>query len=255
MSLFDPQQILTLSQVSGIQYFPSIDSTNQYLLQHTDYPSGYVCIAEQQTAGRGRNGRVWVSPPTGNLYLSLLWHFPLQKLPWSSLSLVVGVAVAKALAEYPNIAVNLKWPNDVMVAGNKLAGILVETLSRDKMTVVIGLGLNIHMPTNYRDDIQKPITDLASLTTNRINPNLLVATILKQLVTALELFAKKGFAPFIADWESYHANQGALASVSQGNTVIEGKIIGINAEGALLLQQGDIITPIYSGEPSVKLIK
>lgn len=254
MALFDPQQILALSSVPEIKLFSSIDSTNQYLLQHSDLPNGYVCLAEQQTAGRGRNGRVWVSPPTGNLYLSLLWHFPLQKLPWSSLSLVAGVAVAKALTDYPNVAVRLKWPNDVMVAGNKLAGILVETLSRDKMTVVIGLGLNIHMPASYQNEIQKPIIDLASLTKDPVDPNILVAAILKQLIIALELFGREGFAPFMADWESYHANKGALASVSQGDADIEGKIIGINAEGALLLQQGDIITPIYSGEPSLKLI-
>lgn len=254
MTLFDPQQIIELSSVPEIKLFSSIDSTNQYLLQHSDLPSGCVCLAEQQTAGRGRNGRVWVSPPTGNLYLSLLWHFPLKKLPWSSLSLVAGVAVAKALAEYPYVSVQLKWPNDVLISDKKLAGILIETLSRDKMTVVIGLGLNIHMPISYRDSIQKPIIDLASVVKDPLNPNLLVATILKQLTEAMHLFDSQGFAPFITDWGFYHAHKGALASVSQGDALIEGKILGINTEGALLLQQGDIITPIYSGEPSLKLI-
>src|SRR5438445_3968799 len=115
--------------LSGIEIFESIDSTNSYLLEKVKQgaPSGWVCLAEQQMHGRGRLGKSWFSPAGANIYCSMLWRFDNPNLDISGLGIAIGVMVVNTLHQYGiQSGLQLKWPNDVLVAGRKLSGILLE---------------------------------------------------------------------------------------------------------------------------------
>src|SRR5688572_31248481 len=133
--------------LTRLDIFPVIDSTNTYLLsKHKEAISGWVCLAEEQTSGRGRQGKTWISPKNTNIYASLLWRFKAAG-SLSNLSLAVSVMVKRALEEYGiTDSIQLKWPNDVWCQRRKLAGILLE---RVQDVVVIGVGLNVVLPENH----------------------------------------------------------------------------------------------------------
>lgn len=127
-----------------LELFSSIDSTNSYLLRHSDL-AGRICVAELQTQGRGRRGRAWVSPYAQNVYLSIGWGFDGGVAVIEGLSLAVGVAIAHALQKQGVSGIELKWPNDVLYCGKKLAGILIEMVGDPSgyCQVVIGVGVNV----------------------------------------------------------------------------------------------------------------
>jgi len=132
-------------KLTALEILDCIGSTNQHLLdQAKDKSSGWVCLAEQQTAGRGRRGRVWFSTKGSSIMCSLLWRFSQPLSDVSSLSLAVGVMLLRALAKYGvQTGIQLKWPNDILYNSRKLAGILLE---RRAESIVIGFGMNINLP-------------------------------------------------------------------------------------------------------------
>lgn len=260
MCLFNKEKIIgqlppkVSTQIAEIEIFQTIESTNQYLLDRTKLPSGSVCIAEQQTQGRGRQGRTWISPPTGNLYLSILWHFNnKQNLPWPCLSLICGLSIVRVLKQLIFQPIHIKWPNDILVEGKKISGILVESnLSDQYLTAVIGMGVNINLPIEYRRDLPYEITDLNSHLSKTIESNELVAKVLQEVIASLQLFAAQGFQPFRDEWLSYANYLNKPVSLVNGTHTYQGIMTGINEDGALLLEQNGIITPIYSGEFSLR---
>ncbi|MEZ5448457.1 MAG: biotin--[acetyl-CoA-carboxylase] ligase [Thiolinea sp.] len=150
----------------GHSCLPRLPSTNSWLLEQSD-ACGQVCLAEQQTAGRGRRGRVWQSPDSANIYLSLRWCFPQVPPHYGWLGLETGVAVARALADYGLQGHALKWPNDVYHAGRKLGGILLQT-ANPLQQVVIGIGLNTGMQAALAGGIDQPWCDLGELLGKRL---------------------------------------------------------------------------------------
>jgi BirA family biotin operon repressor/biotin-[acetyl-CoA-carboxylase] ligase len=150
--------------LSRIDVFQSIDSTNTYAreLAEKESASGAVILAEQQTAGRGRRGKTWVSPFAANIYLSVVWDFEQGAQSLEGLSLAVGVAVKRALTAHGVAGVKLKWPNDIYVEQKKLGGILLEMIGdpAGHCTVVVGVGLNIAMPTQQGSAIEQDWTIL-----------------------------------------------------------------------------------------------
>lgn len=146
-----------------IDILPLVDSSNRYLMAAASQgaPSGKFVLAEQQTAGRGRLGRTWVSPFGCNIYCSLLWRFDLASSVLSGLGIVVAIALVTTLADFVE-GIEIKWPNDILWQQQKLAGILLEMQgeANGPAAVVIGMGLNINMPESSRQQIDQPCTDI-----------------------------------------------------------------------------------------------
>lgn len=243
--------------LTSLDIFPRIDSTNAYLLgdsRPTEDAQLRVALAEQQTAGRGRRGRGWASPFARNLYCSVKRQFPCGLEGLSGLSLVVGLAIAEALAVLAIPNVQLKWPNDLRAGGKKLGGVLIE-LAGDAggpCTAVIGFGINVRMPASAAANIDQPWTDLQALTPQLPSRNTVVAAILVQLEQALTTFAQQGFAPFAAAWSARDEFRGKPVRMLGVNTEQIGIAAGVDARGALLLETADGLRPIVAGEVSLR---
>ncbi len=236
---------------------PVIDSTNQYLLDRiASLSSGAVCVAEYQSAGRGRRGRQWISPFGCNLYLSMYWKLDQGPAAAVGLSLVVGIIIAETLNRLGTIGVKVKWPNDLYLNDKKLAGILVELTGKtgDAAHIIIGIGINIGMDKNNllnKDNINQ---NWASLNESNISVdrNYLAAQIIKSLKVALVQFEKEGLASFINRWHELDNYLNRPVKLLIGEKIISGVARGINDQGALLLQQENKITPFIGGEISLR---
>lgn len=150
----------------SVSLFESLDSTNEWVMQKVreDKVMPFACFAEQQMQGRGRRGKRWASPPTGNIYMSLAWLFELPVSQIGVLSLAIGMAVIKALEKTGIQGALLKWPNDVLVGDKKIAGILIETarINDNKTSVCIGVGLNYRLPDSSSEIPDQPWTDVVT---------------------------------------------------------------------------------------------
>lgn len=241
--------------LAALDVVASIDSTNSELLRRDIARNGAsVLFAEQQTGGRGRQGRAWVSPPACNLYLSIARHFagPVSRL--GGLSIAVGVATAEALRGLGLSDVGLKWPNDVAVvdggALRKLGGILIESGgARDgAVRAVIGLGLNVRMsdianaattPTQTKiAAIDQPWTDLrARLGARTPARNVIAAATLDALLPALDAFERDGLGDAVARYARYDVLRGRAVSWDDG--ACEGVAEGLDDDGALRVRTAD----------------
>jgi BirA family biotin operon repressor/biotin-[acetyl-CoA-carboxylase] ligase len=234
-----------------VEVHDSVDSTNSRLLANAQQGAGHKCIlaAELQSGGRGRRGRSWHGLLGGSLTFSLLWRFNRPLTGLSGLSLVVGLALARALEAMGVEGVGLKWPNDVLLEGRKLAGILIETQGDmlSAATAVIGIGVNVHAGAGLA------VADLAEVMEPLPDRNALLVKILAELDQALHVFDDKGFAPFVAPWQARHAWQGqALQLISAAGVTAQGKALGVDEQGALLLATGTGVQHIHSGELSLR---
>lgn len=229
---------------------PVCDSTNTVLLARaeTGAPSGTVVIAASQTAGRGRRGRTWISAPDDSLTFSLLWRFAPGTVPLG-LSLAVGVAVTNALAKVGAGGMALKWPNDVLQDGKKLAGILVELVPGQTHAAVIGIGLNLRLPASLPAEVRVTAAALGL----PVDINALLTALLGELRAVLEYFAAAGFAGLRDDWMARHAYQDApVRLLSDFAPPRAGICRGVDIDGALLLESNGRVERILSGEVSLR---
>lgn len=240
----------------AIQVFNQLPSTNTYLMHTHQTRSGEVILTEWQTEGRGRRGKQWQAKIGGSLTFSLLWRFEQDAQRLAGLSLVIGIALVRALS-YFSIPVQLKWPNDLVVNYHKLGGILIE-LKGDlsgPCDAVIGIGLNIDLPRSLYETVDQPITDLKKLTETLPTRNQLVAEILSQLAMILPQFSQAGFTPFREEWLSYHAYTNCPVRLI--TTREEEKIVmieGVSETGALMIRHHDTqqLETLFSGEVSLR---
>lgn len=228
-----------------------IDSSNTQLMTRAAQgaPHGLVLAAERQTAGRGRLGRRWQMRLGAGLTFSLLWRFERGLSGLAGLSLAVGVAMVRALREF-GAPVSLKWPNDVLLGGQKLAGILIE-LSGDALgpaTVVIGMGLNVAPP----GEVDQPVANLADAGIN-VGRNALMAALLNQLALVLSQFDREGFIAFRDEWLDLasYLQQPVRLTFSHGEPV-EGVAVGVDETGALLVQTPGGVRVFHVGEVSLR---
>ena len=231
-----------------------IDSTNQYLKERiATLKNGDVCLAEAQTAGRGRRGRTWVSPYGASLYLSQFWQFAGGYQSISGLSLAVGVAITRALekAGYQDIA--LKWPNDIYARGKKLAGVLIEVEGQmgGACDCIIGVGLNMALDVGS-EKIDQPWIDLTTLNPTGFERNRISALLLDELTRCMEVFSHSGLDPFIETWRERNVFRDKPITLIIGNKTVQGICKGIDASVALLLQQTDGVQAYNGGEISVR---
>ena len=242
---------------------PVIDSTNTWLLREWAagaVTSGSVCLAEQQTQGKGRRGRQWVSPFARNLYCSLIWEFEQGISALEGLSLSVGVAVVSALERLGVAGVSLKWPNDLLWRNRKLGGVLLEITGEASgiCQVVIGVGLNLRMPTTTAAAIDQPWVNLAEIIAEpetMPKRSRIAGVVLDELVIMLLEFQQHGFAPFRSRWERYNAHAGQSVTLMTPATSVTGRVLGINEQGALRLEVDNREQIFLGGEISLRSAK
>ncbi|TFY93957.1 bifunctional biotin--[acetyl-CoA-carboxylase] ligase/biotin operon repressor BirA [Pseudomonas nabeulensis] len=238
-----------------VRVFDTIDSTNAEALRLVDAgcAAPFLVVAEQQTAGRGRRGRKWVSPFAQNVYYSLVLRIEGGLRQLEGLSLVVGLAVMQALRELGVQGAGLKWPNDVLVADRKIAGILLELVGdpADICHVVIGIGINVNM--QKADEVDQQWTSVWLETGSAVDRNHLVAQLGVQLQGYLERHKESGFAALQGEWEQNHLWQGRAASLIAGASQIDGEVLGVDCQGALRLSVDGVEKIFSGGELSLRL--
>lgn len=235
---------------SRCEILPIIDSTNQYLLDRIDQlTSGDCCVAEFQSKARGRRGRKWFSPFGTNLYFSMYWRLEQGVAAAMGLSLVVGIVIADTLRTLSGQDIKVKWPNDLYLNDQKLAGILVELAGKtgDCAHVVIGVGVNLTMTNPDTNIVNQKWANLGN-----VDRNLLVAQVAKTLKSQLIEFEKHGLVPFINDWNRLDNFVNRPVKLLIGDNIIRGIAKGINDQGALLLEQNGKIEAHIGGEISLR---
>mgnify|MGYP002759888614 CR=1 FL=1 len=236
-----------------VQVYDEIDSTNAEALRLVaeGRPAPFLVLAERQSAGRGRRGRAWSSPFAQNLYYSLVLRVDGGMRQLEGLSLVVGLAVRRALQEM-GVRAGLKWPNDVLVENRKIAGILLELVGdpADVCHVVLGVGINVNM---QHAEIDQAWTSLCLELGREINRNALAASLGDSLQDYLARHRAEGFGALQAEWESAHLWQGRAVSLVAGSSSINGVVLGIDHQGALRLSVDGIEKSFSGGELSLRL--
>ena len=233
----------------------TLDSTNSELLRRPAPAHGVAALlAERQTGGRGRRGKQWTSPLAAHLYLSVAREFSGGLSRLGGLSLVAGIAAAEALHEAGYGEVRLKWPNDLVVGGRKLGGLLVEGGGEHAGPVraVIGLGVNVRMPQAMAAAIDQPWTDLASLAATTPSRNAVAAALLSHLVPALDQFDLEGLAPFLQRYARLDALAMQEVAIHLGDAVHAGTALGIADDGALRVRIDGVEKNFHAGEVSVR---
>lgn len=261
MDLLDQNQILqglSMPRRSAVELtvLDEVDSTNAEIVRRR-HESGVgripVCIADCQTAGRGRRGRQWQSPRGQNLYLSLGLTFRGSFAMLDGLSLVLGVAVAEALEQLEVPDVGLKWPNDIFLAGSKLAGILVELqgeLEEGIVQVVAGIGMNVHM-TDAASVDQAWASLARALPERQWCRNDVAASVIESVLGAVDEFAEHGFGDFRARWQNRDIFYGKALVASQGKLAGIGH--GIDDSGNYLIADDDELVKVRAGEISLRV--
>lgn len=228
-------------------------STNTLLLQRAALgaPGGSVLAAELQSAGRGRLGRAWHSGLGNALTFSLLWRFDCGLNALSGLSLAVGIAVVRALRALGAQGVQLKWPNDILIAEGKLGGVLIEAQGDmlGPSAVVIGIGLNCSLSGEVSRLIDQPAGALDDACRDMPARNRLLAALLLALSEVLQQFTQGGFAPLRDEWEQYHAHRNrAIQLRMPDGSIVAGIARGVSDSGALCLENTQGMRQFNSGE-------
>jgi len=261
MPLIDPVLLKArLGACAGrfdVDALDACDSTSSELLRRAERgaPAGTVVVADQQSAGRGRRGRHWLSASEASLTFSLLWRFNGSPAQLSGLSLAVGVGLAHAMERLGARGVCLKWPNDVLLQSGedfaKLAGILIELSSDRRGTqAVIGIGINLQRPAG---ELPQPAAGLNQAFAVLPERHELLAAILCALAEVFETFASDGFFGLKADWQARHAWQDMpVQLLADEARPLFGRCLGADNDGALLLETESGMQRIFSGDVSLR---
>jgi BirA family biotin operon repressor/biotin-[acetyl-CoA-carboxylase] ligase len=265
MQLLDQAQIesallpAVAALVQRLEVHDELASTNSYLLDIAQQQpaSAWVCLAEYQTAGKGRRGRTWVSPFGHNIYLSLLWRFQDGPAAIAGLSLAIGVAVIRALRQAGITEVGLKWPNDIYWRGRKLAGILIEVSgeSSGPCHAVIGLGLNLYLPPVQAEAIEQAWVDLQQILGEQIalQRNRWVALLLNEIVPVVADYQTRKLSDYVNEWRTYDCLAGQAVNIFMGEQVFAGIVRGVDNQGLLLLEDdAGNLRAFASGEVSFR---
>lgn len=238
-----------------IEWHARVDSTQRVAreLAGAGAPEGTVVVAEAQTAGRGRLGRTWHSPPGTSLYCSVLLRPPLPPARVPQLALVAGLAVAEA-ADALGVRALLKWPNDVLLDGRKVAGILTEMEAElDRVhAVVVGIGVNVNAAAeDFPPYLRERATSLAIATGGRVDRVGFAAAVLDRLEALYRRFLDAGFGALRDGWEGRSALAGRRVTVSGGGEHT-GTVAGVDDDGALrLVDEGGAVRRVVAGEVTV----
>lgn len=234
-----------------------VTSTNDVLKDGltANSPAGTCIVAEAQTAGRGRRGRRWHSPFGTNLYLSMYWPLEQGLNGAMGLSVAIGVALARLLEQAGVANVQLKWPNDIHIAGKKIAGILVELegSAGEQARAVVGIGLNMSMPAASDESaIDQPWTDLTKELPKPLNRNEWVARLIQACAATLRDYDDTGLSSFMDDWQHFDRFMNKEVRLIFGQREVVGYAKGIDKDGALLVTHDGATHRYHSGELSIR---
>lgn len=258
------KQVLNPEAIERLDVLLQVDSTNRYLF---DMPGpavqrACVCVAEVQQAGRGRRGRTWIAPFGSGICLSLAWRFPESPPTLSALSLAIGVAIMRALQQFGGTGIGLKWPNDIVWQGRKLAGVLTEVRgeSSGPTQIVIGLGLNLRMPAAVRIALAEQqaalVADLSEILKDRLpDRNSLTGVLIGQLTAALQEFGVHGFDAFAREWRTFDSLANAPVKVVAGSESVLGIARGVAPDGALQVEVRGALQRFVSADVSLRALK
>jgi BirA family biotin operon repressor/biotin-[acetyl-CoA-carboxylase] ligase len=217
-----------------------VDSTNELAKSHVEKGSseGTVFLAESQTKGKGRLGRTWHSPPGSGIYLSVLLNPDIPVIQLSPLTLMTGVAVAKGINSFQPLSVDLKWPNDILLNGKKLGGILCELVPvKEKFWVVLGIGVNVnHEKDHFSPDLHGIATSLNLESEKCFDRALLIISILKSLDQNYHSYLTNGIKTTINDWVKLTKMFGKSVRITHGGQMIEGVALGLDDQGSIILR-------------------
>lgn len=240
-----------------VEVHDELGSTNEQLLRTPDLASGQVCLAEAQSAGRGRRGRGWVATPCHNILMSMCWRFEAGPAGLAGLSLAAGVAVLRALDAFGVCDAGLKWPNDVLRDGRKLAGLLIDLRGEASgpSLVVLGLGLNVYLAPGDALHVDQPWTSLRESMPAPVDRNRLAALLIIHLDDMFRTFARAGFAAFREAWDRHHLYAGKAVRLQTGHEEVLGTVEGIDAQGALRVRTPDgLARSFHSGDVSLRAV-
>lgn len=236
-----------------IHRYQCISSTNDVarILASSGAPEGTVVVAETQSAGRGRPGRDWVSPPGTGLYLSVVLRPKAPMMDLWQTAFVMAVSVADAIHEATGLDVGLKWPNDVFIIWRKVCGILIETLKGDEKqssAVIAGIGINVNN-TDFPPEIAHKSTSIAKELGNTVEVSSIERSLLSSMNKWYTLYNEEGFDPIISRWRELDCTSGRHISINTPDGLLEGTALGVEGDGSLLIERPDGTSlSIHSGE-------
>ncbi|MBT8086711.1 MAG: biotin--[acetyl-CoA-carboxylase] ligase [Gammaproteobacteria bacterium] len=236
----------TRSHVTSLEVFDEIASTNSYLMDKRGPAPGelYIAVTTNQTAGRGRQGRRWLSPPGSGLCLSIAYTVASRTDNLSALTLAVGIGAITSLQDVNAQGIRIKWPNDLVAENRKLGGILTEakTHAEGSVTVVIGVGLNLDLGEGFDlgNEAKRamPVTDLNRIVATMPAPDTLAARLINRLHAAIMNFEAAGFAYFAREWAKHDWLLGRELTVDTSSEQLRGTGAGVARDGALLVDVG-----------------
>lgn len=245
--------------VAHMDVLQEVDSTSAELQRNAVSGSidGWVCLAEKQTAGRGRRGRTWVASPYRDLVMSTAVEYRQWPPDLPALGLVTGLCLIKALAQLGVPGLMLKWPNDIVHGLRKLAGILLDVSGEAHGTcrVVVGVGLNVSMDLDLAPNIGQRWVDLETVAGRSLDRNVVAARCLSELMPTLESFPADGFSVYRDQWRRLDALKGCAVRIhSADGTVLEGEAAGVDDSGRLrVVDAGGAARVFTQGEVSVRM--
>lgn len=237
--------------------FDEVGSTNQWVIDNISKKAGenLLCVAESQALGRGRSGREWKSPKASNVYMSFSCIAGINRKNISALSLVVGLAVVRVLKKKGIVGGALKWPNDVLLHGKKLAGILIESKLHDgQLVMIVGIGINVQMPLDFSVSSELGWADLSGTDVTAADRNQLIANVYLECEEMISAFFAEGFPIYKSEWMECDEYTGKdVKIVDQGKLMHSGVNMGVDDSGCLLVRSGSEIKQIYSGDVSLRI--
>jgi len=247
-------RLATKTMGRNIKHFDSLPSTQTlaHQLAREGAPEGTVVLAEEQTAGRGRMGRAWYSPSGKSISMSIVLRprLPMHFIP--QLTLLAAVALHRAIRKMIDVQVDIKWPNDLLIGGKKISGILLESNAEDErlVHVIAGIGISANIAAeDYSDELREKATSLMIESGKRIDREALICAFFQEFEVLYELCHEQGFAPIRTLWEASCVTLGRNVKVDTAGGLVEGVATGLDDHGALIVRNADgQYVHIYSGD-------
>lgn len=249
-------QALKIEQRYELEVLEQVDSTNRWVCDRLNSKPDkmIICTADSQSGGKGRQGRHWISPASGNIYLSFSSALENSSTDISSLSLVAGMAIIRVLTAMGIMGLGIKWPNDILLHGEKLAGVLIEVkIVGEKKYLVIGAGINVQMPDGVEIESATGWADLARTGLAVEHREEIIARLLSETLQLMTEYFEYGFSYFQAEWMELDAWKGMQVDiVDRGEIRCSGVASGVDVNGFLLIQTEGGLVKISSGDVSLR---
>ncbi len=245
--LLDSNIEIFISQSTG----STNDDAKNFFLEQSSFLS--IHASEQQIAGKGRNGKKWISPKGKNIYLSIGWLSNLQYSQLDGLSLAIGTILATSLNKFTQNQVGIKWPNDLLIKNKKISGILIETIDiNNQVGVVIGIGINVHMSEEEGKEIDQAWISLDQVSDTINNRNEIIGDIVNKVFQLTSIYSDEGFLPYKLDYESLDILTGKKCIINMGGNHRSVDVLGVNDKGEMLVKEGSEYLTLRYGEVSIR---